>query len=86
MRKDGFYYRSIDGESICCPECGFIIEDIPGDWLDARVGDSIPCPNCALSSRIPTAEEGLWPTKKDFGDSTRNVDRTVLESERLSPA
>lgn len=86
MRKEGFFHRNIEGDQLGCPECGFIIDHIPEDWLDARIGDSVPCPKCALGSRIPTREEGDWPMKKHPMDSTFMVPVTEREAARLPSA
>lgn len=87
-RKAAFYYRAVEGsESLLgCPECGQIIDHIPSEWLNERVGHHVPCPNCSLDSRIPSREDAIWPDKKDYGDSTRGVPIPEREQTRMPNA
>jgi hypothetical protein len=78
-RRPDFYDRSEN--KLRCTECGQLIEEIPGDWLDARIRDSLPCPGCGLSSLIPTREEGLWPERKSPDDPMAGV--STVDEERL---
>lgn len=75
--RPDFYDR--DGDLLRCRPCGFIVEwNAPRDpeWLNGHVGETYPCPNCGLSSRIPTAEESQWPDRKDHDDPIRGVPQT----------
>lgn len=49
-------------------------------YVHTHVGETFPCPNCGLDSRIPTPEESEWPEKKDHDDPVRG--EPVTERER----
>ena len=80
-RKAGFFHR--DEDRLGCPECGFIAEHIPGDWLDSHIGSSMLCGYCSLPSRIPTREESDWKFKKHPADSRFMIPIPEREGERL---
>jgi hypothetical protein len=75
--RPDFYDRS--GLLLRCRPCAYLIDFDPEEsgrddaWLDAHVGETLPCPGCGLDSRIPTIEESVWPERKDPGDPMRGV-------------
>lgn len=71
VRRPDFFSRT--DNTLVCRECGQMIDHIPGDWLEARIGDSVPCPGCAISSRIPTRDESAWEDRKAEGDPMKGV-------------
>lgn len=78
--RPDFYDRS--GLLLRCRPCGALIDYDPDEsgrdpaWLDAHVGETLPCPGCGLDSRIPTIEESEWPERKDHGDPVEGVPTT----------
>lgn len=70
--NDGF-----EGEvdKLRCRPCGATFAR-PRSWMDAHSGEHVPCPNCSLDSRIPTADEKEWPDRKLPGDPMKGVPQT----------
>lgn len=71
VRRPDFYSRTDD--TLVCRECGQMIDHIPEDWLEARIGDAIGCPGCGISSRIPTRDESAWENRKEPDDPMDGV-------------
>lgn len=87
--RPDFFDRSVTeaGTTLLrCRSCGQVIDHIPRDWLDARGGDVVPCPNCKLGQRIPTAEEAEWPDRKDPADPVAGVPAVDREQHENRPA
>ena len=84
VRKPEFLYRDHPTENgdlpVRCRECGFTWE-IPLDWADDHVGETVPCPACVLQARIPTAMEAEWPDRKDSRDPVADVPMTERQDE-----
>lgn len=55
-RRQAFFERS--GAALTCVECRTTFDHIDAEWLDAHVRESIGCPGCGLSSRIPVDDDG----------------------------
>lgn len=81
--RPDFYDRH--DTTLRCRPCGatFAFTEENGrdpSFLSGHVGETFPCPNCGLGSRIPTMEEAEWPTKKHPDDPVAGV--PVTERER----
>lgn len=77
--RPDFYDRQ--DTTLRCRPCGATFAfngdgDRDPSYLANHVGEALPCPACALDSRIPSVDESEWPDRKDRDDPMRDVPMT----------